>query len=77
MSDIKETSELNNIYDKENCRSRDVSGKIEDIEAVRTFGTEIANWNETGRAALRPQPSADPNDPLVTIFIFSKGHSDR
>jgi len=29
-------------------------------------GTIVINENETGRAALRPIPSQDPNDPLVS-----------
>ncbi len=33
--------------------------------AEEAVGTLVVDVNETGRHALRPQPSQDPNDPLV------------
>ena len=37
-------------------------------------GTEITSSAATGREALRPQPSNDPNDPLVSAMrSFSMG----
>lgn len=39
-----------------------------------TAGTEITSSAATGREALRPQPSNDPNDPLVSAMrSFSMG----
>ncbi len=37
--------------------------RIEHVEEA--VGTTVVGVNETGRQALRPQPSLDPNDPLV------------
>ena len=41
--------------------------EVDDIDAdAEQVGTIIANANDVGRQALRPQPSNDPNDPLVS-----------
>jgi hypothetical protein len=37
------------------------------IEVGEAVGTIIVDESETGRKTLRPQPSLDPNDPLVRI----------
>lgn len=42
--------------------------RIED--AATHAGTIIESKDQTGRAALRPQPSNDPNDPLVRVFLL-------
>jgi hypothetical protein len=43
----------------------EVEGDIgKDEEQV---GTIIIDENSSGRSALRPQPSLDPNDPLVNL----------
>ncbi len=36
-------------------------------DAGEAIGTIIVDESETGRKTLRPQPSLDPNDPLVRI----------
>jgi hypothetical protein len=42
-------------------------GKMYDSEAdAEQVGTIILSSNDVGRQALRPQPSNDPNDPLVS-----------
>lgn len=64
MPDSEQTRESQMIYEKESHESQGKIGHIDDIEAAQSFGTEIVN-NQTGRAALRPKPSSDPNDPLV------------
>jgi len=38
-----------------------------DTDVGEAIGTIIVDENETGRETLRPQPSLDPNDPLVSI----------
>jgi hypothetical protein len=35
--------------------------------AEEAMGTIVVDVNVTGRHTLRPQPSLDPNDPLVRI----------
>lgn len=35
-------------------------------------GTIVVYPDEVGRRALRPQPSWDPNDPLVYIYELSR-----
>jgi hypothetical protein len=43
-------------------------GNVRRIEhAEEAVGTIVIDVNETCRHTLRPQPSLDPNDPLVRI----------
>lgn len=39
------------------------SGAMDEVETVKSPGAV------TGREALRPQPSNDPNDPLVSVVM--------
>lgn len=49
--------------------------QLESTEAgAANAGTIIVEEGQTGRAALRPQPSNDPNDPLVSrLQVLSFG----
>lgn len=41
--------------------------KMGDAGGEETIGTLIVDETESGRRTLRPQPSLDPNDPLVYL----------
>jgi len=59
MSEVKKSSDLPTVREQNKYRRKSDAGVEEAI------GTIIVDESETGRRTLRPQPSLDPNDPLV------------
>jgi hypothetical protein len=60
MSDVEKSLDSPTVQEQDEHHHK--SDTVE--EAI---GTIIVDENETGRKTLRPQPSLDPNDPLVRI----------
>jgi hypothetical protein len=61
MSDVEKSLDSPTVQEQNEYHHKS------DTVAEEAIGTIIVDENETGRKKLRPQPSLDPNDPLVGI----------
>jgi hypothetical protein len=59
MSDVEKSLDSPTVEEQNGYHHK---ADVVDREAI---GTIVVDENETGRKTLRPQPSLDPNDPLV------------
>ena len=64
----KITSVWQNIEYGEEVYDKQSEGKVVDQSTpTAEYAGTIVDHGEAGRAALHPQPSKDPNDPLVNL----------